>query len=134
MKMDIIKKIVRKIYDCLAFTRAAMPSEETIVFGKYIFLLKMCGLNPNGGRANIIARIINSFIWFSFSLLTSVFLALNIRQDIDRILPVLCILVPGSGLILVYCYFLIVLKWFYSLLEELHDIIGKSEYLKASTL
>lgn len=97
-----------------------------IMFGKYKFVLEMCGLNPQGGRKNHMARIVYSVIFFFFTLLTSTFLALNFQRDTDQSLSVVCILLSHMAIISTYFHLLINRKQFYALLDEMQDIVNES--------
>lgn len=97
-----------------------------IIFGKYKFLLKMSGLDPQGGCENSIARIVNSISFFLFSLMMSIFLALNFHRDIDQSLSVGSIIIAHIAIISTYFQLLINRKQFYLLLVELQDIADES--------
>lgn len=81
---------------------------------------------PRGGRHNIIGRIVYSMIFLLFSSLTPPFLALNIDQGIDQILPLVCIIFAHVAIIPPYFHLLFNRKQFYSLLDELQDIVDES--------
>lgn len=98
------------------------------ILGNFVFLQKFTGLDPQGGRRNIITRIFCSVLFLLFYLLTSIFIALNYRETIDDALYDVSIMNGNSAFVLSYYYLLINREQFYSLLGDLEDILYKSVF------
>lgn len=97
-----------------------------IIFGKYRFLLQMSGLDPHGGRKNVVARIVFSVTFALFILLTSIFFVLHFRRDVGRVMPIVPLYLGFLAIIATYFHLLTNREAFYSLLEDLEDIVHKS--------
>lgn len=96
------------------------------VFGKYEFLLKICGLDPHGGRKNIIGRAFYSVASLLLYFSTSMFFILNFRRDINRVLTLLPLFLSTTPLIAIHFHLIINREQFYSLLRDLEDIVHES--------
>lgn len=99
---------------------------KMIIFGKRNFLLKMSGLDPEGGRGNTIARISFSIVFVVLNLLSTIFLVLNFRQDIDQTLLIMPLFLAYQATIAIYFHLVINRDEFYALLDELQDIVQGS--------
>lgn len=99
---------------------------KMIIFGKYKFLLRMSGLDPQGGRKNIVPRIIFlvAFILFNSSVL--VLLIFKFQRDINQALNILPILLSSGSLFATYFHLLINRAQFHSFLNEMQDIVQES--------
>lgn len=97
-----------------------------IVFGKYKFLLQMSGLDPHGGRKNVVARIVFSVLFALFILLTSIFFILNFRRNIGRVMPIVPLYLGFTAIIATYIQLLTNRRDFHSLLEDMQDIVHAS--------
>lgn len=94
-----------------------------IVFGKYSFYPKWIGLNPQGGRQNIIGRAIISVAFLSLVPMVSIFLILNLRQNFDEVLLVVPIFFGFGAIIAAYIYLQLKREHFFNLSEGLEDIV-----------
>lgn len=99
-----------------------------IIYGRYEFLLKMCGLHPEGGRNNVIPRITFSVVFVLFNLLVSTLFIFNFRRDIHQALQILPIILGSGSLFATYFHLLIYRDQFHSFLGEMEDIVQESEY------
>lgn len=97
-----------------------------IIYGKYKFLLQMSGLDPQGGRKNIVPRIIFSLAFVLFNLLVSTLFMFNFRRDIHQALEILPIILGSGSLFATYFHLLIYRGQFHSFLGEMEDIVRKS--------
>lgn len=61
-----------------------------------------------------------------FTVVVSVFVALNFRRDMYQAFSTLAIYIAHCALMAPYCHLLINRNKFYSLLSELEDIVNKS--------
>lgn len=100
--------------------------QKMIIFGKFKLVMQMSGLDPEGGRRNIFARIIFSVAFFLFILSTSILLTINFRRDIDQALPILPLFLAFGSTIATYFHLVINREQFYSIFEELQDIVHES--------
>lgn len=101
-----------------------------IILAKYKFLQKLIGLDPLGGFENIVLRFIYWFLLFSTAMLISIFFFLNIHDDIHRAWGALTALIAFTTVVTTYSHLLIYRHRFYSLLDELQDIVNESVELK----
>lgn len=97
-----------------------------IIFGKFKFLLEMSGLDPQARSKNYIARIVYTISFLLSCLLASIFVAQTFSQDIDQSLPVVCIILADCALLATYSHLLINRDRFYSLLDDVQDIVDES--------
>lgn len=94
------------------------------IFGKFIYFQKISGLDPRGAGNNAIARIIY-FYFYLFYLLTSIYIALNFRRNLEQALSAISVINANSGFIMVYFFLFINREEYYSLLAELQDIVDE---------
>lgn len=98
-----------------------------IIFGEFKLVLQISGLDPEGGRRNLIARIIFSILFVLFNLTATVFLIRSFVRDIEQILLIMPVYLAYHATIVIYIHLLMNRKEFYSLLDELQDILEESE-------
>lgn len=98
------------------------------LFGKYKFLIKFSGLDPQGGRKNIIAQIIFLFTFILLILSTFALFAVNFRTDIDRAFLAVPICLGNSAILAAYSHLLLAQKKFYSYLDVLQVLVHESEW------
>lgn len=98
-----------------------------IVLSEFKLLQKLMGLNPLGGVENIAVRICNLYILTSCNLMFVVYLIVNIHGDIYQVLATLPPICAYTSLIATYMHLLLRRKQFYSLLDELLEIVGESK-------
>lgn len=96
------------------------------IFGNFIILQITAGLDPQGGRRNTIFRIIYAMLFGLFYLFTSIFITKNLRSNIDAALYDVSIINGNTAFVLTYIYLVIYRKQFYSLLEDMEDIVQQS--------
>lgn len=97
-----------------------------IVFGRYRLMEKLIGLNPIGGRENGFLRIVHLFFIVSFDLMESIFIILNIDDGIDQVAPGLAPLFGTIPPMVSYVHLLINRGRYYSLMNDLQDIVNES--------
>lgn len=97
-----------------------------VIFGEYKFLLDMTGLDPNGGRKNIVGRAIFSVTSVAMVLLLAISLLLELHGDFDRVSYIVPIFVAFVTTISTYFHLLLNRKSFYCFLDEMEDIVHES--------
>lgn len=96
------------------------------IFGNFVIFQQITGFYPQGGLGNIIVRIVYSVLFMLFYLVTAIFIALNFRHNIDQALYDVSIINGNSAFILTFFYLLMNREQFYSLLDDMQDIVDKS--------
>lgn len=106
---------------------SGIQSDKMIVLEKYKWLQKAIGMNPLGGRNNILLRILFSLLFVSFNLMVSIFFILNIHDGIQKTFSILPAICGVMSALLTYWHLLINRKQFYSILFELQKIVNESK-------
>lgn len=96
------------------------------VLEEYKFLQKLMGLNPQGGFANIVVRVISLVSLLSCDLMLLLFVVFNIHNDLYGALTALPATLGFTLLLTTYLYLLIRREQFFSVLNELQDIVNES--------
>lgn len=97
-----------------------------ITLVKFKILLKVIGLNPLGGRENIILRILYCFMLFSFNFMCFMCFIVNIDDNANLAWAALTSLFAFVSLLAVYLHLLISRGSFHLLLDDLQDIVNES--------
>lgn len=105
-----------------------LQSDKMIVLTKYKFLLKLIGFNPLGGYENIFVQLIYFIVIISTSAMTWLYFFINIGQHIHmyQAWAALPVAFTGTPNVAIYLHFLNSRQRFYSLLDEVQDIINIS--------
>lgn len=101
-----------------------------IILAKYKLLQKLIGLDPLGALENIVVRITYWLLLFSTAGLISIFFIVNIHDDIHRAWGALTAIIAFTTVVTTYSHLLIYRDRFYSLLDDLQDIVNESAELK----
>lgn len=99
-----------------------------IILEKYKWIQNAIGVDPLGGRYNIILRFLFSVLFVSFNSMVSIFFILNIHGGIEQtssILPAICGVMSAM---LTYWHQLINRKQFYSILFDLQKIVKERKW------
>lgn len=97
-----------------------------MIFGDYNFYPELIGLNPRGGRKNVIGRTMTSVTFLPLILMMSVFFILNLHRDLDEALLMMPTFVGYAVIIAVYFLLLLNREIFYRLWRELEDVVLES--------
>lgn len=97
-----------------------------ILLEKYKLILKLIGLDPFGGRWNIIVRFIHWLIMTPFYLMMGIFVIVNIRDDISKALTVMPLILIVTSLMVMFSHLVSLRCKMYSLMDELRDIVIES--------
>lgn len=100
-----------------------------IVLAKYKLLQKLMGLDPRGGLENVILRFLYFFVFILCLLSLLIFLFSKAYDDIYRLWAVLLPIMATTSLMASYLYLVIYRGRFYSLLDDLQDIVNESAKL-----
>lgn len=97
-----------------------------LIFGKYGFVLAIIGLDPHGKRRNLIGRIITSVMLIIVIWLLLFLVILDPNPDIELVQAVMSPIVGFISTAISYVHLLLYRQKFYSLLEEVKDIVHES--------
>lgn len=97
-----------------------------IVLEKYNLFLKIIGLDPHGGFVNIISRCIYSAASVPQGAMLFILFVLNVREDVYLAAVTLPAFFGISSLVSIYWSLLIHRERFFSLLDELRNVVSKS--------
>lgn len=99
---------------------------KMIILEKYRLLQKLIGLHEGGGRERILIRILYSVVLISFNSIEVIYIILNARDGIEQAVSGLCAIGGIIPALASYAYLLVNRKRYYSVLDEMQQIVDES--------
>lgn len=99
-----------------------------IIFENYKFLEKLVGFYPHSRYRNIVIRTVYLTSLISFTLMESIFIVVNSQDNPIQAVTALGMICGVLPAILSYAHLMINHKGYYSLFNEMQNIVDESKY------